>query len=115
MTAPEVRAEPALPSRKKKMLLDGFFILTVGHLAIGQWRNIKDRAKDKRRDLSYGTDLAKILEKSDFTSLFLANTFRPYDMQGRAFLGAAFLLTIVWSFSYSGRPNQLTGREASGR
>lgn len=65
---------------KKKILLNGFDMFTVGHLSFGQWRNPKDRAKDKRRDLSYWTDLAKLLDKGGFTSLFLADTFGPYDV-----------------------------------
>lgn len=67
------------PSRKKKLILNGFDMFTVGHLSFGQWQNPKDRAKDKRRDLSYWTDLAKILEKGGFAGLFLADTFGPYD------------------------------------
>lgn len=64
---------------KKQIILNGFDMFTVGHLSFGQWRNPKDRAKDKRRDLSYWTDLAKLLEKGGFTSLFLADTYGPYD------------------------------------
>ena len=65
---------------KKQILLNGFDMFTVGHLSFGQWRNPKDRAKDKRRDLSYWTDLAKLLDRGGFTSLFLADTFGPYDV-----------------------------------
>ncbi|GKT43030.1 dimethyl-sulfide monooxygenase [Colletotrichum spaethianum] len=54
-------------------------MFTVGHLSFGQWRNPKDRAKDKRRDLTYWTDLAKLLDKGGFVGLFLADTFGPYD------------------------------------
>ena len=65
---------------KKQILLNGFDMFTVGHLSFGQWRNPKDRAKDKRRDLSYWTDLAQLLDRGGFTSLFLADTFGPYDV-----------------------------------
>ncbi|KAI2605094.1 DszA family xenobiotic compound monooxygenase [Hypoxylon fragiforme] len=58
---------PLNDSNKKQILLNGFDMFTVGHLSFGQWRNPKDRAKDKRRDLSYWTDLAKLLEKGGFT------------------------------------------------
>lgn len=66
-------------SNRKQIILNGFDMFTVGHLSFGQWRNPKDRAKDKRRDLTYWTDLAKILEKGGFTALFLADTFGAYD------------------------------------
>ncbi|GKT91530.1 xenobiotic compound family [Colletotrichum tofieldiae] len=51
------------PRPKKQILLNAFDMFTVGHLSFGQWRNPKDRAKDKRRDLTYWTDLAKLLDK----------------------------------------------------
>lgn len=70
---------------KKRIYLNGFDMFTVGHLSFGQWRHPKDRAATKRRDLSYWTDLAKILEKGDFNALFLADTFGTYDTyQGSA-------------------------------
>ncbi|KAF6795838.1 xenobiotic compound family [Colletotrichum sojae] len=64
---------------KKQILLNAFDMFTVGHLSFGQWRNPKDRSKDKRRDLTYWTDLAKLLDKGGFVGLFLADTFGPYD------------------------------------
>ncbi|KAF2644698.1 DszA family xenobiotic compound monooxygenase [Massarina eburnea CBS 473.64] len=65
---------------KKKLLLNAFDMFTPSHLAFGQWRNPQDRSKDKRRDLKYWTDLAKILEKGSFVGYFLADTFGPYDV-----------------------------------
>ncbi|KAL1649736.1 hypothetical protein SLS61_006392 [Didymella pomorum] len=65
---------------KKKLLLNAFDMFTPSHLAFGQWANPRDRSKDKRRDLSYWTDLAKILEKGSFVGYFLADTFGPYDV-----------------------------------
>ncbi|KAK7744802.1 hypothetical protein SLS62_010035 [Diatrype stigma] len=81
MVSPEANGETARDGGrpKKQIILNGFDMFTVGHLSFGQWRNPKDRAKDKRRDLSYWTDLAKLLEKGGFTSLFLADTYGPYD------------------------------------
>ncbi|KAH8892474.1 DszA family xenobiotic compound monooxygenase [Thozetella sp. PMI_491] len=73
------RGAKRLKREKKQILLNGFDMFTVGHLSFGQWRNPEDRAKDKRRDLSYWTDLAQLLEKGGFTGLFLADTFGPYD------------------------------------
>ncbi|KAF1959619.1 DszA family xenobiotic compound monooxygenase [Byssothecium circinans] len=65
---------------KKKLLLNAFDMFTPSHLAFGQWRNPRDRSKDKRRDLEYWTDLAKTLEKGSFVGYFLADTFGPYDV-----------------------------------
>lgn len=65
---------------KKKLLLNAFDMFTPSHLAFGQWANPKDRSRDKRRDLTYWTDLAKTLEKGGFVGYFLADTFGPYDV-----------------------------------
>lgn len=59
---------------KKRIFLNAFDMFTVGHMSFGQWRNPKDRSADKRRDLSYWTDLAKLLERGDFNAIFLADT-----------------------------------------
>lgn len=72
---------PATPEAtpKKRILLNGFDMFTVGHLSFGQWKHPADRAATKRRDLRYWTDLAKILEKGDFNALFLADSFGLHD------------------------------------
>ncbi|CAG8033553.1 unnamed protein product [Penicillium salamii] len=70
-------AESSTP--KRRIYLNGFDMFTVGHLSFGQWRNPSDRSATKRRDLSYWTNLAKILEKGDFNALFLADTYGLYD------------------------------------
>ncbi|KAH7075402.1 DszA family xenobiotic compound monooxygenase [Paraphoma chrysanthemicola] len=74
------RQENGTARPKKKLLLNAFDMFTPSHLAFGQWANPRDRSKDKRRDLSYWTDLAKILEKGSFVGYFLADTFGPYDV-----------------------------------
>ncbi|KAI8189029.1 Dimethyl-sulfide monooxygenase [Colletotrichum sp. SAR 10_75] len=79
MTSSEAQNESNDTKAKKQILLNAFDMFTVGHLSFGQWRNPKDRAKDKRRDLTYWTDLAKLLDKGGFVGLFLADTFGPYD------------------------------------
>lgn len=65
---------------KKKLLLNAFDMFTPSHLAFGQWRNPRDRSKDKRRDLNYWTDLAQVLERGSFVGYFLTDTFGPYDV-----------------------------------
>ncbi|KAI3144385.1 hypothetical protein CBS147326_1389 [Penicillium roqueforti] len=64
---------------KRRIYLNGFDMFTVGHLSFGQWKNPSDRSATKRRDLSYWTNLAQILEKGDFNALFLADTYGLYD------------------------------------
>jgi hypothetical protein len=70
---------PSPPTCKKRIILNGFDMFTVGHLSFGQWRRPSDRSATKRRDLSYWTNLAKILEKGDFNALFLADSFGLHD------------------------------------
>jgi hypothetical protein len=64
---------------KKRIFLNGFDMFTPSHLSFGQWRRSEDRSKDKRRDLTYWTDLAKILERGDINALFLADTYGQHD------------------------------------
>jgi hypothetical protein len=67
-------------SSKKRIFLNAFDMFTVGHLSFGQWRNPEDKSATKLRDLSYWTDLAKLLEEGDINALFLADTFGQYDV-----------------------------------
>ncbi|EXJ79540.1 hypothetical protein A1O3_07819 [Capronia epimyces CBS 606.96] len=66
-------------SQKRRIFLNAFDMFTVGHQSFGQWRRAGDRSADKRRDLSYWTDLARLLERGDFNALFLADTYGVYD------------------------------------
>lgn len=68
------------PGPKRRIFLNAFDMFTVGQMSFGQWRNPKDRTADKRRDLSYWTDLAKLLEKGDFNAIFLADTYGWCDV-----------------------------------
>ncbi|EXJ88503.1 hypothetical protein A1O1_05433 [Capronia coronata CBS 617.96] len=65
---------------KKRILLNAFDMFTVGHMSHGQWRNPKDKASTKRRDLTYWTNLAKLLEKGDINALFLADSYGRIDV-----------------------------------
>lgn len=64
---------------RKRIILNAFDMFTVGHLSFGQWRRDDDRSTTKRRDLSYWVNLAKVLERGDFNSLFIADTLGHYD------------------------------------
>lgn len=67
-------------SSKKRIFINAFDMFTVGHLSFGQWRNKEDKSATKRRDLSYWTNLAKLLEEGDINALFLADTYGQYDV-----------------------------------
>jgi hypothetical protein len=60
-------------------LLNAFDMFTAGHLSFGQWRHDDDRSATKRRDLSFWTNLAQVLERGDFKILFIADTLGHYD------------------------------------
>jgi hypothetical protein len=76
----KMASQPEFETPKKRIILNAFDMFTVGHISFGQWRNPKDTAADKRRDLTYWTDLAKLLEEGDINALFLADTYGVYDV-----------------------------------
>lgn len=80
MASSTVSLEAIRPSERRRIFLNAFDMFTVGHLSFGQWRRPNDRSKDKRRDLTYWTDLAQLLEKGDINALFLADTYGQYDV-----------------------------------
>ncbi|MCB8882213.1 LLM class flavin-dependent oxidoreductase [Acidisoma cellulosilytica] len=53
----------------------------VVHQSPGLWRHPRDRA-DRYSDLSYWTDLARILERGKFDALFMADVLGVYDVYG---------------------------------
>lgn len=76
MATPSTTTQPD----KRRIFLNAFDMFTVGHMSYGQWRNPRDRSATKRRDLSYWTDLAQLLERGDFNALFLADTYGWFDV-----------------------------------
>lgn len=70
----------AIPAEgKKRIYLNAFDACTVGHTSPGQWRNPIDQSANKR-DLTYWTETAKLLEKGKFLSYFLADTVGGFDV-----------------------------------
>ncbi|KAH6652961.1 putative dibenzothiophene desulfurization enzyme A [Truncatella angustata] len=67
------------PKRVKRIFINAFDMFTTSHLSFGQWRRPEDKSSTKRRDLSYWTDLAQILERGGITALFLADTYGQHD------------------------------------
>jgi FMN-dependent oxidoreductase (nitrilotriacetate monooxygenase family) len=67
----------------KEIRFNAFAMNCVGHMAPGLWRHPRDRS-DRYIDLTYWTELARLLERGKFDGLFLADVLGPYDVyQGR--------------------------------
>ncbi len=64
-----------------EILLNAFDMNCVVHQSPGLWRHPRDQA-DRYKDLSYWTDLARILERGKFDALFLADVLGVYDVYG---------------------------------
>lgn len=67
---------------KRRIFINAFDMFATSHLSFGQWRRPEDRGRDKSTDLSYWTDLAKLLERGGVTSLFLADGYGAADTYG---------------------------------
>jgi len=71
-------------SRRKTIHLSAFDMTCVGHQSPGLWRHPDDQSH-RYNDLGYWTELAKLLEKGLFDSLFIADVLGVYDVyQGSA-------------------------------
>ena len=64
---------------KKKILLNAFNMNCVGHINHGLWTHPRDDST-RYRSLSYWTDLAQLLERGLFDSIFLADIVGVYDV-----------------------------------
>lgn len=64
------------PSR---ILLNAFDMSCVGHQSPGLWKHPDDQGY-RYKDLDYWTELAKLLERGGFESLFLADVLGVYDV-----------------------------------
>jgi FMN-dependent oxidoreductase (nitrilotriacetate monooxygenase family) len=63
----------------KRIYLNAFEMACVGHQAPGLWRHPVDQAH-RYKDLSYWTDLARLLERGRFDAIFLADVLGVYDV-----------------------------------
>lgn len=59
--------------------LNAFDMTCVAHQSPGLWRHPQDQSW-RYRDLEYWTDLARLLERGRFTSLFIADVVGVYDV-----------------------------------
>ncbi|EFL22134.1 NtaA/SnaA/SoxA family monooxygenase [Streptomyces himastatinicus ATCC 53653] len=63
----------------RRIHLNAFDMACVGHQSPGLWRHPDDQAH-RYTDLSYWTDLARLLERGGFDSLFIADVLGVYDV-----------------------------------
>lgn len=66
--------------RKKNLIINAFLMGSVGNQTINNWRNPKDKTSELFSNPKYWTDLAKLLEKGKFNTVFLADVLGPYDV-----------------------------------
>jgi alkanesulfonate monooxygenase len=65
----------------KEIRFNAFSMNCVTHQSPGLWRHPRDRSAEYKQ-LSYWTDLAKLLERGKFDGLFLADVLGIYDVFG---------------------------------
>ncbi|MDR9372945.1 LLM class flavin-dependent oxidoreductase, partial [Conexibacter sp. JD483] len=66
-------------SSAKRIYLNAFEMACVGHQAPGLWRHPDDQAH-RYTQLSYWTELARLLDRGGFDALFLADVLGVYDV-----------------------------------
>ena len=64
----------------KPIHLNAFTQCCLTHHSAGQWKNPADASADGYRSIDYWVELAKLLERGGFTSLFLADVHGSYDV-----------------------------------
>jgi long-chain alkane monooxygenase len=65
----------------RRIRFNAFDMNCVAHQSSGLWRHPRDRSRNYR-DLSYWTDLARILEGGAFDGIFIADVLGTYDVYG---------------------------------
>lgn len=63
----------------KRIILNAFDMTCVSHQAAGTWRHPNNQAW-RYKDLDYWTELAQLLERGGFDSLFIADVVGVYDV-----------------------------------
>ncbi|WP_222121948.1 LLM class flavin-dependent oxidoreductase [Curtobacterium pusillum] len=66
---------------KRQIRFNAFDMNCVAHQSSGLWRHPRDRSRHYN-DLSYWTDLAKLLERGHFDGIFIADVLGTYDVYG---------------------------------
>ncbi|QLL31144.1 hypothetical protein HG536_0A09610 [Torulaspora globosa] len=66
--------------RKKELVINAFLMGSAGNQTIGAWRHPNDKSPELYQNPKYWTDLAKLLERGKFNTVFLADVLGPYDV-----------------------------------
>ncbi|MFT4191549.1 MAG: LLM class flavin-dependent oxidoreductase [Comamonas sp.] len=72
-----------MSSKSRYIHVNAFNMNCVGHIHHGLWTHPRDRSTEYHT-LKYWTDIAQILEKGLFDSLFLADVIGYYDVYGQS-------------------------------
>ncbi|KAI5363183.1 putative Luciferase-like domain-containing protein [Septoria linicola] len=87
---------PERPAGKKSLILNAFVESCSGHQSPGLWRHPEDRSAEFN-DIEHWVDLAKLLEKSKFHGIFIADVLGGYDVyQGPKNLAPAIRSSAQW-------------------
>jgi len=81
---PGVRLPPAsriLDRMTRQIRFNAFDMNCVAHQSSGMWRHPDDQAW-RYKDLTYWTELAKLLERGRFDGIFIADVLGTYDVYG---------------------------------
>jgi alkanesulfonate monooxygenase len=65
----------------RQIRFNAFDMNCVAHQSSGMWRHPQDQSW-RYKDLSYWTDLAKLLERGTFDGIFIADVLGTYDVYG---------------------------------
>lgn len=71
----------------KRIILNAFDMTCVSHQAAGTWRHPNNQAW-RYKDIDYWTELAQLLERGGFDSLFIADVVGVYDVFRGSVAGA---------------------------
>lgn len=66
--------------RRKKLIINAFLMGSAGNQTVNNWRNPNDRTTELFSNPNYWMDLAKLLERGKFSTVFLADVLGPYDV-----------------------------------
>ncbi|WP_395243896.1 LLM class flavin-dependent oxidoreductase [Agromyces sp. MMS24-K17] len=66
---------------QRPIRFNAFDMSCVGHISSGLWRHPDDQAH-RYTDISYWTELAKLLERGVFDGIFIADVLGTYDVYG---------------------------------
>lgn len=86
--------------KKKELIINAFLMGSAGNQTIGNWRHPKDKSTELYQNPEYWTDLAKLLERGKFNTVFLADVLGPYDVyQGGKNFGPVAKTGAQWPIS----------------